>query len=121
MKKPLSPSPCNFEVAFTKRRLSNISKEVHFKAVFKDKMTSKEGAVVKSETVVVPMSANLLRKSLAILRSYAKVVMDGVDKRFMNSGVTDDAVHVFALEYIPKSAAHVEPRAALNRLAIFPH
>jgi len=65
------------------------------------------------------MSADLLRESLAILRSYAKVFMDGVDKRFMNSGVTDDAVHVFALEYIPKSAAQVEPRAALNRLAIF--
>ena len=87
--------------------------------MFKDKVTTKEGATVKSETVVVLMSADLLRESLAILRSYAKVVMNGVDKRFMNSGVTDDAVHVFALEYIPKSAAHVEPRAALNRLAIF--
>ena len=86
--------------------------------MFKDKVTTKEGAIVKSETVVVLMSADLLRESLAILRSYAKVVMNGVDKRFMNSGVTDDAVHVIALDYIPKSAAHVEPRAALNRLAI---
>ena len=67
MKKPLSSSPCYFEIALTKLRLSNMSKEVHFKAVFKDKVTNKEGAVVKSETVVVPMSADLLRESLASL------------------------------------------------------
>ena len=42
VKKPLSSSPCNFEIALTKLKLSNMSKEVHFKVVFTDKVTSKE-------------------------------------------------------------------------------
>ena len=117
VKKALSPNPCHFEKALVKLRLANQSKEVHFKVVFKDKIKTAQGGTIKSETVIVPMSADLLKESLSILRAYAKVITDGIDKRFVNSGVTDDAVNVFSVDYEPKSASHIAPKSALERLA----
>ena len=116
--KAISPSPCHFEKALTKLRLANRSQEVHFKVVFKEKVISAQGAQIKAETVIAPMSPELPKESLSMLRAYAKVITSGIDKRFVNSGVTDDdAVNACSVEYVPQSAAHTVPKSALGRLA----
>ena len=100
--KPISTNPCNLEKALTKLKLVTLrdgTKEVRYSVFFKDQVLDASGVQVKRQVVLMNINIDLLHECMAILRKYAKVLRDDLEKRFTNTGLIDDAKTVFSLEY----------------------
>eukprot|EP00973_Karenia_brevis_P092477 12412603-Karenia_brevis.AAC.1 len=116
--RPLTADPCNFEKALTKLRLvkkAGGNHKVLYTVQFKDRVQNSAGAVVKKYSVEMDMPVDLLPECMAILRKYAHVVTENLDKRFSNTSLVDDAVAAFSAEY--DHSKDPEPTPSLQRLA----
>jgi hypothetical protein len=67
------------------------------------------------KSVEMRMDNDLLQECMAILRKYGRVLVDDLEKRFTNTGLVDDAVKAFSLEY--DHTKDPEPTEALQNLA----
>ena len=50
-------------------------------------------------TVDMRMDNELLQECMAILQKHGRIIADDLKKRFINTGLVDDAVKAFSLEY----------------------
>ena len=116
--KPLSANPCYFEKALTKLKLvrnADGTMKVLYTVRFKDQVLDAKGAVIKMKTVEMQMDEELLQECMAILRKYGRILKDDLEKRFANTGLVDDAVKAFSLEY--DHSKDPEPTESLKNLA----
>ena len=116
--KALCADPCYFEKALTKLKLIKGADNLHkvfYIVHFKDRVLNSAGAVVKMRSIEMKFDADMLLEGIAILRKYANVLVDGLDRRFVNTNLVDDGVQAFSLEY--DHTRDAEPTDSLKRLA----
>lgn len=89
--------------------------KVIYTVLFKDRVVDVAGALIKRKTIEMNFDGDILQESIAILRKYARVLHDDLDKRFVNTGLVDDGIKAFSLEY--DHTRDAEPTDSLERLA----